>query len=212
MIVKRLFAGLFAAVGILAAAAGVYIATNFANQEPQLLTPPTVARSKVVMMMNAVCKGDYEQASQMILGNPDLGADREAAEEAGALIWEAFCQSLSFKLVGECYPAEGGLAQKVILTGLDMDSVTENLKTRSQTLLEQRVQEAESASDVYDENNEYREDFVMQVLRDAVCQALEEDARERSVELTVKLSYHDGNWWIVADHELLDAISGGILY
>lgn len=90
--------------------------------------------------------------------------------------------------------------------------MTVNLKERSQTLLEQRVAEAVDVSEIYDENNEYREDFVMAVLRSAVEDALKEDARKMTVELTVKLSYQDGSWWVVADEALLDAISGGILY
>lgn len=95
---------------------------------------------------------------------------------------------------------------------MDVTSVTVNLKERSQTLLEQRVAEAVDVSEIYDENNEYREDFVMAVLRSAVEDALKEDARKMTVELTVKLSYQDGSWWVVADEALLDAISGGILY
>ena len=212
MMIKRLFAALFAAVGILSAAVAVYIGINCTDREPQLLTQPTVAKNKVVMMMNAVCDGDYEQASLAILGTPGLGVDREPADAVGSLIWEAYQQSLSFELVGECYTTEDGLAQKVMLTGMDIESVTVNLKERSQTLLEQRVQEAEDIDEVYDENNEYRESFVMEVLYDAAKQALEEDAVENTVELTVKLCYQDGSWWVVADSALLNAISGGILY
>jgi hypothetical protein len=212
MMIKKLFAALFAAVGILSAAAAVYIGINCTDREPQLLTQPTVARNKVVMMMNAVCDGDYEQASLAILGTPSLGVDRDPADEVGILIWEAYQQSLSFELVGECYTTEDGLAQNVILTAMDIESVTVNLKERSQILLEQRVQEAEDISEVYDENNEYRESFVMEVLYDAAKQALEEDAVEYTVELTLKLRYQDGSWWVLADSALLDAISGGILY
>lgn len=212
MKLRRLFAAIFALVGVLSAATAIYIGMNFTESDPMLLTPPTVARSKVVMLMNAVCEGDYEQASQTIWGTPSLGVDREAGEAVGVLIWDAFQESLSFELVGDCYTSGEGLAQDVVLTGLDIESVTANLKERSQTLLEQRVREAEDISEVYDENNEYREAFVMEVLCDAARIALEEDAREQTVELTVKLCYHQGNWWIVADNALLDAISGGILY
>ena len=107
---------------------------------------------------------------------------------------------------------EQGLAQDVSISCMDVTSVTVNLKERSQTLLEQRVAEAVDVSEIYDENNDYREDFVMAVLRDAVEDALEEDARMMTMELTVNLSYQDGKWWVVADEALLDAISGGILY
>ncbi len=212
MIVKKIFAALFAAVGICAAAAAVYIGMNYTDKNPQLLTPPTAARQQVVTMMEAVCNGDYEKASQTILGTPSLGVDRQPSDEVGVMIWNAFQQSLSFELVGECYTTENGLAQNLSITGLDIESVTANLRQRSQTLLEQRVQEAEDTSEVYDENNEYREDFVMEVLYDAASQALEEDAKEKTAQLTIELVYSDGSWRVVANNALLDAISGGIMY
>lgn len=203
---------LLAAVGLFAAAVAVHLCTQFVDAKPMLLTPPDVARSKVIMLMNAVSEGDYEEASQAIYGTPSLGVDREAADEVGVMIWEAFRGSITYELKGDCYTTEQGLAQNVVISCMDVTSVTENLKERSQSLLEQRVTEAVDVSEIYDENNEYREEFVMEVLRDAVEDALEEDARSMTMELTVNLSYQDGKWWVVADEALLDAISGGILY
>lgn len=210
--VKKFFAALFAVLGICSAAAAIYIGMNFTDDAPRLLSQPTVARSKVIDMMEAVCSGDYDKASQAIMGNPSLGVDREAADAVGILIWDAFQDSLSYELLGECYTTDDGLAQDITVTGMDIESVTLKLRDRSQALLEQRVSEAEDTSEIYNENNEYREDFVMDVLYDAAVQALEEDAKTQTVNLTIKLSYSDGSWWVVADEALLNAISGGILY
>lgn len=210
--VKYIFSGLLAAIGLCAAAAAVYLCMQFVDAKPMLLTPPDEARNTVVALMDAVSEGDYREASQSIYGTPDLGVNREAADEIGVLIWDAFEGSISYELQGECYTTEQGLAQNVRVTCLDMTSVTVNLKERSQALLEQRVAEAKDVSEIYDENNEYREDFVMAVLRDSVVNALEEDAKQMTMELTVNLSYQDGKWWVIADEALLDAISGGILY
>lgn len=209
---KKFLAVILCLAGLCAAAAAVYLSMNFMNAKPMLLTPPDEAKNRVVEMMDAVCVGDYEAASRSIYGTPSLGVDREAGSDVGVLIWEAFEESLSYELVGECYTTEQGLAQNVTVTCLDITSVTEQLRERSQAMLEQRVAEAEDISEIYNENHEYREDFVMAVLLDAAEDALEEDAREMTVELTVKLSYQDGSWWVVADEALLDAISGGILY
>ena len=74
------------------------------------------------------------------------------------------------------------------------------------------MDEAERLDEVYDENLQYREDFVMDVLYDAAAAALEEDAQTVTTKLTLKMSYQGQKWWIIADRELLDAISGGILY
>ena len=209
---KKLLAVILMLIGLGLAGVTVYLGITNRNSEPVLLTPPDEPRGKVVAMMDAVCANDYKTATGFIYGTPDLGISREAADPVGVMIWEAFESSVSYELVGECYPTEQGLAQNVVLTCLDITSITDSLRTRSQQLLEQRVAEAEDVSEIYNENNEYREDFVMAVLYDAAKDAVREDARTMTVELTVNLRYQDDNWWIIADEALLDAISGGVLY
>ena len=88
--------------------------------------------------------------------------------------------------------------------------MTQNLRQRSQTLLEERIAQAENVSDLYDENNEFHEEFVMAALHDAVRDALREDAKQTTVEFTLNLVYRDGDWLVVLDSDLKSAISGGI--
>ena len=209
---KKFLAVIFALVGICTAAAAVWLSTQFLDTKPILLTPPDAARSEVVALMDAVCDGDYAAASQSIYGTPNLGVDRDAGSEVGILIWDAFSSSMSYELQGDCYTTAQGLAQDVKITCLDITSVTANLKERSRVLLEACVAEAEDVSEIYDENNEYREELVMDVLYEAVEDALVEDARSMHMEVTVNLIYRDGKWWALADEALLNAISGGILY
>ena len=210
--IKKLLSAIFAIVGIAAAAAAVYLSLSYRDAEPVLLATPEEAEQQVIGLMDAVCRGDYTAASTYLQGQPSLGVDREATDEVGVLIWDAFCDSMSYELVGECYATADGLAQNVTLTCMDVTSVTVTLKERSQALLEQRVEEVEDMSEVYDEDLQYREDFVMEVLYDAAVAALEEDAKTMTTELTLNLSYQNDQWWIIADKVLLDAISGGILY
>lgn len=210
--IKKVLSVIFAIIGIAAAAAAVYLGMSNKDADPVLIAPPEEAEHQVVGLMNAVCDGDFTAASTYLQGQPNLGVDREATDEVGVLIWDAFCDSMSYELVGECYATEDGLAQNVTLTCMDVTSVTAVLKERSQALLEQRVEEAENLDEVYDEELQYREDFVMDVLYDAAVAALEEDATTMTTELTLNLSYQNEQWWIAADRALLDAISGGILY
>ena len=210
--IKKLLSVIFAMVGIAAAAAAIYLALNNRTADPVLLLPPEEAEQQVTGLMDAVCSGDYAAASTYLQGQPGLGVDRDATDEVGVLIWEAFCDSMSYELVGDCYATAEGLAQNVTLTCMDVTSVTDVLRERSQAMLQQRVDEAEYMDEVFDEDHQYREDFVMDVLYDAACKALEEDATTMTTELTLNLIYQDGQWWIIADRVLLDAISGGILY
>ena len=147
----------------------------------------------------------------MILGNPKLGVDRDPADAVGIMIWDAFVESYTYELVGESYATDSGIAQNVKVSYLKISSVTKNLRERSQTLLEERVAAAEDVSEIYDENNDYKESFVMEVLKDATQDALAEDAEMTSAEFTINMVYRNGKWMIVSDNALLTAISGEIV-
>lgn len=210
--IKKVLSVIFVMIGIAAALLAVNLGMSNKDADPVLLVPPEEAKHQVTGLMDAVCAGDFAGASAYLQGQPDLGVDREASDPVGVLIWNAFCDSISYELIGECYGTEEGLAQDLTISCLDITSVTAVLKDRSQAMLEQRVGEAENLTDVYDDNLQYREDFVMSVLYDAAEEALEEDAATMTTDLTVNMIYQNEQWWIIADRELLDAISGGILY
>ena len=209
---KKLISAVFALIAVAAAVAAVFLSFSSLDAQPVLTSSPVEAQARIEEFMEAICDADYDRVSDCISGNPGLGLDRPASDDVGVLLWNAYTDSLTYTLEGDCYATDEGLAQKVTLTGLDISSVTAVLKDRSQVLLEQRVAEAEDATDVYDENNEYREDFVMAVLYDAAAQALETDGQEKTMEFTLNLVYQNDQWMVVADNTLLDAISGDILY
>lgn len=208
---NKFFSWLFGLMGVCAAAAGIYLALHSLDADPRLLTPPDAARRQVVRLLDAVCAGEYDDVSAALYGTPGLGIDAEPDSGMGALIWDAYESSLSYALQGPCYATDSGVAQDAVITGLDLDSVTGNLGERARVLLEQRVEQAEDISEIYDGNREYREEVVMAVLLEAVEQAIAEDSRTISREITLNLIYENGQWWIMPDSALLEAISGGIL-
>lgn len=200
---------LFAAAGALLAVLTVVLSLACLNADPILVTVPEDAEQRASALMIALSRGEYDEAEKMLYGNPNLGVDREAADEVGILIWDAFVSSIDYEFSGDFYATDSGIARNVSITALELASVTENLGQRSQALLERRVANAEDVSQVYDENNDYREDFVMNVLYDAAYQSLQEDARYVSREVTLNLVYRQGKWWVMPSQELLSAISGG---
>lgn len=207
----RFFSVIFGLLGVCAAAVGISLAFQNRNASPVLVEQPEAAENQVVTMLDALCARDYETVSASLYGTPDLGLSREAEDSVGRLLWGAFADSVTYELVGDFYATDSGVAQNVVITGLELGSVTEHLGERSQVLLEERVAEAEDAFEIYDENNEYREEFVMDVLYDAAQEALRADARETSWEVTLNLVYENGQWWIMPESALLEAVSGGIL-
>lgn len=211
MKIRNLLSGLFALLGMGAAAAGIYLSLHNMNASPVLLVQPEEAKAKVVSVLDAVCDGDYAQASLGMQGTPDLGVDRAAEGQVGNLIWNAFLDSISYELEGECYATDSGIAQNVVIRTLELNSVTEKLREHSQAMLAQRVEQAEDTSELYDENNEYREELVMEVLLEAAKQALAEDVRYVTWEIRLNLIYDNGQWWVLPEQELLRAISGGLV-
>ena len=202
---------IFGVLGFCAIALGIALAMGNRDSKPMLLTSPDSAEAIITQTMDAICQGDYDTAGSNLYGAPDLGMNREASEPVGVLIWNAFVQSLSYEFVGDCYTTDAGLARDVVIRGLDIGSVTASLGERSTALLNQRVEQAGDPSEVYDENNDFREDLVLYVLYEAAEQALAEDAAEKTWEITVNLVYENGQWWIMPETMLLEAISGGIL-
>ena len=212
MILKKILGVVLVLVGLVLAAGAYYVTFTSLDAEPVLLSEPVEASGRVTELMDAIVACDYDKASGVLYGTPQLGLDRDPADEVGVMLWDAFTDSQSYELKGNCEAQDSRLTQQVVFTYMDISSVTANLADRSEALLVKRIESAESISEIYDENNEYREDVVMDVLQEAVAMALKEDAQQVSVELTLNLVYRDNQWWVVPNSQLLNAISGGIVH
>lgn len=206
-----LFSILYGLLGIFLAAVCIILALSNRNASPVLVEQPQAAMDRVHTMMDSLCAGDYDTVSGCLYGQPNLGLDREAEDPVGQLFWEAMTHSFSYEVVGEFHATDSGVALDVTVSALDLGSVTVNLRDRARTLMEQRISEAEDTDEIYDENNEYREEFVMDALYAAARDALDQDAKQVTWNLTLNLIYENGQWWIMPEQDLLRAISGGIL-
>jgi len=207
----RYLPAVLACVGLFTAAAGIVLSLVSIHAEPVMLKRPEAARGQVISMLDRVCEGDFDGAGALMQGSPALGAEGSDPDAVGALLWNAYVNSLSYELSGECYATNSGVAQDVRVTALVLDSVTGTLRQRTQELLQQRLEEAEDVSQIYDESNNFREDLVMEALTEAMKAAIKEDAAYETLQITVNLVCIQGQWWIVPDGTLLGAISGGLL-
>lgn len=202
----------FALLGVLAIILVIYICNTQLDAAPKLTFSPDLPQARVKGFMESITNGDYSNAEMYIAGNPDLGASEIPSDEIGAMVWEEFIKATDYSLSGECYATNEGLAQNVTYTYLDISSVTANLRDRSQALLKDRINSAKDVSEIYDENNEYRSDVVNEVLVQAVKDALREDAKYITTEITINLKYQDDQWWVEADQALLDVLFGDVLF
>lgn len=199
--------GIFAVFLTAAAVAAVILCRGM---KPVMLSAPEEAVQHARNLMDAVCAGDFSGTEAMLYGMPDLGADRLPSDPVGVMIWNAYVSSLDYELVGEVYATGEGVAQKVKFISLELPTATEHLGSRARNLLNEAVAAAEDVSELYDENNEYREELVKEILQEATRQALEEDVRYTYQVFPLQLIYCDGQWWTVADQTFLNVVSGGI--
>lgn len=210
MKLSRLFSGVFLYIALGLMMLALFLVMAKPGTPPVLLSPAQDAQDQVVEMMDALCQGDFSAVEQHLLGNPSLGVDRELTDNASALIWDAFVASFSYELSGDCYATDTGVAQDVTLTYLDIPSVTAGLAQRSEKHLAQLQQEATHTSDIYDENGNFHNHLVLQVFDTAVREALQEDSKLTSCTFTLQLVQRDGQWYVIANSDFIDAISGGM--
>lgn len=211
MKLSKFFSVLFGLIGICVAISAMWLSVHAMDAEPAIIETPEAALEQVESMMDSFCAGDYAAASTCIYGNPDLGMDREAADEVGVLIWSAFEKSMTYELVGECYATNSGLAQNIRVTTMDISAVTDYLEANARVTIETRALEEIDYDAVFDENNEYREEFIQAALKDVTTEALGQPNAGITTEVTLHLVWSDGQWWVVSNETLLNAVSGGIV-
>ena len=201
MKVKKFLAWLFGLLGVALMAGTFFLCLTSLDAQPKLVQIPVQARQCTEDLMESLCGGDYAAAQTLLVGNPDLGLDREPENEVAALIWQAFEESLTYEFDGDCYATEKGLARNVKVSGLHLVSVNAVMKDKAAGLLDPAMA---------DENGIYSEEYKQQVLLKAAEAAVKEDGAQVTYDVTLQLVFRDGQWLIAADETLLAAISGGL--
>lgn len=208
MKISKFFAAIFAVFGCILLLGSIGLCLFSLKAPVRVLEMPRAVTECAESFGQKLNDGDITGAAQLIYGQPDLGAEGTSADQETAVVWDAFLDSISFEFAGKCYATENGFAWDASITTLDLASVTRKLPERTQSLVNQRIAAADNLEDIYDEAGRFREDLSQQVLKEAVQQALSQDAETVTRDVTVKLVKADGAWWVVPDQALLQALSG----
>ena len=210
MKIARIFAGLFAAAGLvlMLGTVGLCLANLDAPVKVDQIPEGAVQRSQE--LMDAVSAGDYQAVSAQIYGQPDLGFSGSLEDSVSDRFWQAYLDSLSYEFLGDCYVTDAGFARQVRLTALDLPAMVQDMQRRCHDLLQQRVEAATEMEELYDEENNFRQDLIDQVMDQAVEEALQQEHKTVSYDVVLDLVLRDGQWWAVPNQALLVALSGGI--
>ena len=88
--IKNILPVFFAALGLCAAVAGIWLSLSSIGAKPVLLERSEAAREQVIRLLDRVCEGDFDGAGALMQGAPSLGADREVQDEAGVMLWQVW--------------------------------------------------------------------------------------------------------------------------
>lgn len=208
MKIARFFAVIFACIGalLLIGSMGFFLLSR--NAPVRIRELPREAVSVSDAFAQSLNAGDLEAAAQLMYGQPDLGVSKSLEDPEAALIWEAFRSSIAAELDEAWNVEQGCLVKTMRITSLDVSGVMGKFPERIQPLLDRKIASAENLEEIYDENNEFREVLVEDILREALSQTLSQDAQPVTREVTLKLINRDGRWWVVPHQNLLQILAG----
>lgn len=208
MKIARFFALIFAVLGVVLMLGTAVVSFASMDAPAKLIETPTGAVECSEALASAIDSGDLTAVGAVLYGSPDLGAEGSSTDALSAMLWEAYLDSISCQLTSKLYLKDSAFARDLTVTTLDVSTVTASVQGRAKTLLEAKVAAATDMDELYDSENNFREDLIEEVLRQAVKQALEQETSRITRKATVKLIFRDGKWWAVPDQALLTALSG----
>lgn len=173
-----------------------------------VLMDSAVAIEAAEEVLDCARSGDYEALGHLLYGEPDLGAVPENNDSAESLIWYAYLDSIEYQLDEECQPNGDGVALKASITCLDISTVTASLQAIAPERMKQLAAEKKSDDEIYDEEHNFRPEFIDEVLRSATTQVLSQQPQTMQREMTLELVRSNGRWQVVPTDALLQFLSG----
>lgn len=208
MKIARVVAVIFGIVGLVLML-GTTALCLLSLDAPVRVEVPQAAQQQAQTVMDAIAEGDFTAASENMYDRPDLGTDQALTGEAAA-VWEIFQSGISYEFTSECYYSGTSLAIDAVLTVPDIASITDSVDDHARTLMNERIAAATEMEELYDAENNFRQDLVDDVMAQAVERALAEEPELLTFETTLGIVYEGKQWWVVPDQALLKALCGGV--
>ena len=198
---------LILAIGV--ALLGYYIGTNCTGREPVNLTPLPDPMETVTTFFDSVCAEDYSAAYECLSGYDTLGLENIPEDTYAAAFWKIVRSNTSWEaLSGTVNGTEASMQVSVISP--DLNQLVEGLGDDVNARIEERVEEAATTDGIYDEENNFLQEFVLEVYDEVLTERLKQASYPTmTTTVTVYLIYTDSVWKIVPDTELMNALTGG---
>lgn len=180
------------------------------NQSAAVITNANTIRAEAEALMNTIQAGELEALSEMLYGSPDLGTAPKRDKDAQSLLWYAFLDSLQYQIEPQLTTPGDSIAVNMKITCMDLSAATEALQAAAPALLVEKAIALNDEKVVYDENRQYRQEFIADVLLDATRQVLSQPLPE--AEHTITLHFvRSGHIWQALPSEELTQLLGGYI-
>ena len=210
MKIARFFAVIFAVLGVVLMLGTAVFCFTSLGANVKILETPTGAVECADQLIRAIDAGDLESAAGLLYGQPELGTEGVPGDSVSALLWAAFREEMACEAAGKLRLEGSDFARSATVTVLDVQSLTLSVQTRAKALLEKKVAQATDMSELYDAQNNFRQDLIDQVMLEALNQAMAQDTGYLTYDVTFRLICQDGQWWALPDQKFLTALSGGL--
>lgn len=210
MKIARFFAVIFAVLGIVLMLGTAILCFTSMDANVKVLETPTGAVECADQLISAIDSGDLAGAAALMYGQPDLGAEGVPTDSVSALLWDTFRKEMRCEAVGKLQLQGADFACSATVTVVDIPALTMSVQTRAKAILEQKVAQATDMAQLYDAQNNFRQELIDQVMQEALNQAMGQDLGYVTQNVTFRVVFQDGQWWAVPDQNLLSALSGGL--
>ncbi len=196
-------------VSVFCAAAAVLACVYAGLFGPVLNRPAGDPQKTVTLFFDSLKQGDYAAAYSCLSDYDTLGLELEPETPEARQVYDVLRRSYSYTLQGDCAVNGRTAAQKLRFRALNIRKTEDAIASRVNAILEEKVAEL-PASEVYDEAGGYLPSLTDAVYEEAMREALENmDSLSANTELEIRLQYEQGEWRIVTDRALLNALVGG---
>lgn len=206
---RRILAAFFGMLAAAGAAATLMLALTARDRETVVLKEDPRVMACAQSFLDELCAMDLEGASAELLGEPKLTMVPPETD-VEKILWDRYWTGLEGKLEGQPYAQGSFLTVNARITYPDVGAVIQRMGVLAQEQLWQRVEQAQSVFEVYDETGSYRQDVLDQVLLQALWAASEQTTAVCEKSIALRLAYDGEDWKIVPGRELRDLLSGAM--
>lgn len=198
---------LFGVLALVLAVLTVVLSFTGRKAAPIVVGGTARAKARVIQFLEDVPTADAGVISGYFPAGTDLDnmfiLDNPVSRKLCTAVW----QSLRYENPGEVRGDTASLSMEVTVQAMDAAAVLESAKALVRPMVEKKVSTAASLDSIYDADNHYREEFLNQVLLEALDEVLKEAAC-REQNLTIYIRRSDSGWEILPEDSLINVLSG----